>query len=40
MHSFRSISTRRPITGVELELIATNNDILARVVTNTEGQAR
>ncbi|MCA8888938.1 MAG: hypothetical protein KDA46_08925, partial [Parvularculaceae bacterium] len=36
----RSISTGRPITGVELELIATNNDILARVVTNTEGRAR
>ncbi|MEM9705991.1 MAG: MG2 domain-containing protein, partial [Pseudomonadota bacterium] len=36
----RSIETARPVAGVELALIARNNDILARVVTNTEGRAR
>lgn len=36
----RSISTARPLTGVELTLIASNNDVLATVITNADGQAR
>ncbi len=36
----RSISTARPRAGVELHLIAQNNDILARTVTGADGAAR
>lgn len=36
----RSIDTGRPLSGVELELVATNNEILARAATNTDGRAR
>jgi len=36
----RSIDTGRPLSGVELELVATNNDILARAVTAGDGRAR
>ncbi len=36
----RSISNARPMAGVRLSLIATNNDILAEVVTNADGRAR
>lgn len=35
----RSISSARPLTGVELSLIATNNDILATAITNADGRA-
>lgn len=36
----RSISTARALAGVELSLIAANNDILARAITNADGRAR
>ncbi len=36
----RSISTARPLAGVELSMIAQNNDILAKVITNADGRAR
>ncbi len=36
----RSIESGRPLSGVELELVATNNDILARAVTAGDGRAR
>ena len=36
----RSIQTARPLVGVELSLLATNNDILATATTNAEGRAR
>ncbi len=36
----RSISTARAMAGVELTLIAANNDILARAITNGDGRAR
>lgn len=36
----RSISSARSLAGVELSLIAYNNDILARAVTNADGRAR
>lgn len=36
----RSISTARPLSGVALELIATNNDVLAGATTNADGRAR
>ncbi|MFC2953885.1 alpha-2-macroglobulin [Marinicaulis aureus] len=36
----RSISTARAMAGVELSLIAANNDILARAITNGDGRAR
>ncbi len=36
----RSISTAKPLSGVELTLIAANNDVLASVVTNADGRAR
>ncbi|MEL7491220.1 MAG: alpha-2-macroglobulin [Pseudomonadota bacterium] len=36
----RSINTARPLAGVELSLIAINNDVLATVKTNAEGRAR
>lgn len=36
----RSISTARPLVGVELIMIATNNDELAKAVTNADGRAR
>ncbi|WP_375206664.1 alpha-2-macroglobulin family protein [Hyphococcus sp.] len=36
----RSISTARAMAGVELSLIAANNDILATAITNGDGRAR
>ena len=36
----RSISNARPVSGVELSLIATNNDILATAITNADGRAK
>ena len=36
----RSIDTARALAGVELSLIAANNDILATAVTNADGRAR
>ncbi len=36
----RSISTARAMGGVELSLIASNNDILAKAITNADGRAR
>lgn len=36
----RSISSARSLAGVELSLIAQNNDVLARAVTNADGRAR
>ena len=36
----RSIATARPLGGVELSLIASNNDVLATTTTNAEGRAR
>ena len=36
----RSISTARPLAGVELSLIAENNDILATAIANADGRAR
>lgn len=36
----RSIATARPVAGVELSLIAANNDILATAITNADGRAR
>ncbi|MEL7488408.1 MAG: MG2 domain-containing protein, partial [Pseudomonadota bacterium] len=36
----RSIATARPLAGVELSLIAANNDILAMATTSAEGRAR
>ena len=36
----RSIANARPIPGVELTLVATNNDILATGVTNADGRVR
>ncbi|MEM8937429.1 MAG: alpha-2-macroglobulin, partial [Pseudomonadota bacterium] len=36
----RSIDTGRPVSGAELSLIATNNDLLASAVTNGDGRAR
>ncbi len=36
----RSISTARAMGGVELSLIAANNDILATAITNADGRAR
>ncbi|MFQ5562286.1 MAG: alpha-2-macroglobulin [Parvularculaceae bacterium] len=36
----RSISTARPLVGVELALIAANNDVLGRATTNADGRAR
>ncbi|MGE0408392.1 MAG: alpha-2-macroglobulin, partial [Amphiplicatus sp.] len=36
----RSLSSARPLSGINLELIATNNDRLATAVTNADGRAR
>jgi uncharacterized protein YfaS (alpha-2-macroglobulin family) len=36
----RSIDSGRPLSGVELELIAANNDILARATSGADGRAR
>jgi alpha-2-macroglobulin len=36
----RSISSARPVKGVELSLVAVNNDILATAITNADGRAR
>ena len=36
----RSIATARPMSGVELALIAVNNEILATAITNADGRAR
>ena len=36
----RSISSARPLNGVELSLIAANNDILATAITNADGRAQ
>ena len=36
----RSLATARPMAGVELALIASNNDVLGKVVTNSDGRAR
>ena len=36
----RSIATARPVAGVELSLVAVNNDILATAITNADGRAR
>lgn len=36
----RSLSTGRPLAGVEFELVATNNDILARATSGNDGRAR
>ena len=36
----RSLATARPLVGVELSLIASNNDILAKAKTNADGMAR
>ncbi|MEM6414820.1 MAG: alpha-2-macroglobulin [Pseudomonadota bacterium] len=36
----RSLDTGRPKAGVDLQLIAENNDILATITTNTDGKAR
>ncbi|WP_425409290.1 alpha-2-macroglobulin family protein [Hyphococcus sp.] len=36
----RSISSARAMTGVQLSLIAQNNEVLARAVTNADGRAR
>lgn len=36
----RSIASARPIGGVELSLIAVNNEILATAITNADGRAR
>ncbi len=36
----RSIETARPLSGIELSLIAANNDLLATTRTNAEGRAR
>ena len=36
----RSISSAKPMAGVELSLIAANNDILGGAVTNADGRAR
>ncbi len=36
----RSISSARALSGVELSLIASNNDILATAITNADGRAR
>jgi hypothetical protein len=36
----RSIGTGKPIAGARLELVASNNDILARATTSADGRAR
>lgn len=36
----RSIDTARPLTGVELVVIAQNNDVLAKATTNADGRVR
>lgn len=36
----RSIATGKPASGVRLDLVATNNDVLARAETNADGRAR
>ncbi len=36
----RSIASARPIAGVQLSLIAVNNEILATAITNADGRAR
>jgi hypothetical protein len=36
----RSIASGRPLSGVPLELVAANNDILARAATGADGRAR
>lgn len=36
----RSIASGKPLAGVRLELVASNNDILARATTSVEGRAR
>jgi len=36
----RSLSSAKPIAGVELTLIAANNDVLGEAVTNADGRAR
>jgi alpha-2-macroglobulin len=36
----RSIANGRPLAGVRLELVASNNDILARATTSQDGRAR
>lgn len=36
----RSISSAKPLAGVELTLVAANNDILGKAVTNADGRAR
>ena len=36
----RSLATAQPVAGVKVRLIATNNDILAEAVTDSDGHAR
>lgn len=36
----RSIASGKPLSGVRLELVASNNDILARATTGADGRAR
>ncbi len=36
----RSISSAKPVAGVELTLVAQNNDVLGKAVTNADGRAR
>jgi hypothetical protein len=36
----RSLATGRPVPGVDLELVASNNDILARAKSSADGRAR
>lgn len=36
----RSIDTGKPLSGVKLELVASNNDILARATSGNDGRAR
>ncbi len=36
----RSIASARPVAGVELSMIAVNNEILATAITNADGRAR
>lgn len=36
----RSIASGKPVSGVKLELVATNNDILAKSTTGADGRAR
>ena len=36
----RSLDSGRPLSGVDFDLVAANNDILARAVSNADGRAR